>query len=424
MAEFAETPGEYIAAQKRKHPSQPITLEMVEQALAGQIGDGMDASAVLEEVSNSDYVQRLLKIIWARLPENVRAFIDSGDIAVGELDEPTFDARSIPLARGHAIIIHRGTHQFVYRIARILSTRFVPDGADDPALTFEDTARLLAEAFWWYVESGRAFGPEYPVTIEQRHIASRLTLEAMAFVLCHEIGHAVADREAPLGHKEEIEASPHLDEHGADVLGAAWALGLPSRNEPQEPMEMAMRYAGIEFVLQVWAMLEQLGCDFADTHPAARDRLALIRQTLRERCDGRTFEALTAMARGTEGLFQRIAELLEDPSEHQSFFEAQAAAVVAELNTLLDRCATIPVPDYFTFFAEAGAVFGRGYPEHLLERIATAAGEFLSDAETDEPWSTERVLRFHKFKLLFAYVSQHLNEPARSIFGAALGLRN
>ncbi|MGT2465818.1 hypothetical protein ACVOMV_12795 [Mesorhizobium atlanticum] len=113
--------------------------------------------------------------------------------------------------------------------------------------------------------------------------------------------------------------------------------------------------------------------------------------------------------------------MIDDPSEHESFFEAQATAVVLELDALLERCATIPVPDYATFYSEAGAIFGRGYPERLLERVAQIAGEFLTKAEIEEPWSRERISGFHKFKLLIGFVHQ-LNEPARNLFQIGLGL--
>src|SRR4051812_596 len=376
MVEQFATPADYISARKREHPSHPIDLETAERALEGQVTEGIDLAAIVEEINSTDYVQRILRNVSARLPENVRALLDCGAIAVGEIDEPTFDARTVPVADGHAIVIHRGTHQFVYRIARILSTRFVSNEGGDPALPFEDTARIIAEAFWWYVETGRAFGPEYAVSAEQRQIANLITLDAMAFLLCHEIGHVVADREAPLEYRLEAQASPHLDEHGADVLGAMWALGLATQEAPRSPTKMATRYAGIEFVLQVWALLEQLGFDFGDSHPPARERLALIRLTVRETCDETTWEALTGLARGIEHLFARIGELLADPLQHESFFEAQAAAVVSELDALLERCATVPIPNYATFYLEAGDIFARGYPESLLARIAAVAAEF------------------------------------------------
>ncbi|MGT2465819.1 hypothetical protein ACVOMV_12800 [Mesorhizobium atlanticum] len=208
--------------------------------------------------------------ISTRLPKKIRDLLDSGAIAVGEIDKPSVDARVVQIAQGHAIVINSGTHKFVYRIARILSTRFAPIGSGDPALAFEETARMVAEAFWWHLETGYAFGPEYPVTAEQLLIANQITLEAMAFLVCHELGHAINDRDASAEYKMEVEVSPHLDEHGADFLGAMWTLGLGSGELLPSASQMAIRYSGIEFVLVVWAALERLGVAFSDSHPRSR----------------------------------------------------------------------------------------------------------------------------------------------------------
>lgn len=420
MANDTITPAAFIAARKGAHPAEPICLEKAKRALSGLNVTDADVAASVEEINRGDYVQRILASVSDRLPERVRELIATGAIAVGEVNEPTFDARTIPVGNGHAITINRGTHQFVYRIARILSTRFVPSEGGASELPFEETARILAEAFWWFVESGQAFGPEYTITVEQRQTASLLTHAAMAFMLCHELGHAVADQEAPLEYKQDVAKDPHLDEHGADVFGAAWALGLVPNDEPQAAAVMAMRYAGIEFVLQVWSVLERLGIEFADTHPRALERLALIRHILHEKCDEVTWAALAALAEAIEQIFARMAELLLDPIEYESFFKTQAEQVIEELDVLLARCATSAVPDYMTFYSEAGAVLARGYPERVLEHVAQISREFFADAGKAEPWTSDRVCRFHKFKLLVGLVMHNLNEPARSIFAKAL----
>jgi hypothetical protein len=65
-------------------------------------------------------------------------------------------------------------------------------------------------------------------------------------------------------------------------------------------------------------------------------------------------------------------------------------------------------------------VLARGYPERVIKRIAQISNEFIMEAGKAEPWTSERVHRFHKFKLLFGLVMHNLNEPARSIFAKAL----
>src|SRR3954451_11283617 len=114
MADKAATPDEFIAARKSEHPRQLIELETAQHALADEDLSKVDLRALVEEMNNTDYAQRLLTSIRPRLPDNVSALLENGTIAVGEIDEPTFDAYAVPVGQGHAIIIHRGTHQFIY----------------------------------------------------------------------------------------------------------------------------------------------------------------------------------------------------------------------------------------------------------------------------------------------------------------------
>ncbi|HEV2596438.1 MAG TPA: phage exclusion protein Lit family protein [Sphingomicrobium sp.] len=421
MPDDYSTPATYIAALKAANPRSTITSETAERALEGINASAIDIATVIDEINTGDYVERLLESVSERLPDNVRKLIESGMIAVGEIALPNFDARVVPVGAGHAILINRGTHQFVYRIARILATRFVPDDRDEPVAPLEDTARIMAEAFAWYLNTGQAFGPQYPITLEQLQLANLITLEAMKFILCHEIAHAVTDREAPPEYRTEVDASPHLDEHGADVFGAMWALGLASGEAPQDAWNMAVRYAGIEFMLQVWAVFEQLGYEFSDTHPPATDRLEVIRLFIADKCYEPTWDALTSISQGTAQLFAKITELLNDPEKLQDIIAAEVPHLLAELDALLDRCATFPVPNYCTFYSEAGRIFDRGYPDQLMAHIAEIAAEFIS-GNKDEPWSMERARRLQRFKLLIGYL-EHLNEPARAHFQAALGLR-
>lgn len=418
----APTPADYIRSLQRDRPKPSMTVAEVKRALARfESPPEREITQAVRAFNKSDYAQRLLDDIRGRFAPNVLAVIDSGRIAVGEIESDEIGAYSVPLATGHAVVLQSATHRFIYRIARILSTRFVVTGSDHHSMPIEVTARIMAEAFWWYQETGRAFGPDYPVTAGQLHMANLLTYETMSFLLCHEIAHALADQHGGAAYLAEAKAAPHLDEHGADALGALLALGIGAPGGLRPNDDMALSYAGIEFALQIYAVLEDLGVTFADSHPGARARLRLIKDVIAERCGGDSWRVLTSLSAGIEHVFGTIARVIADPGEHAAFFEREAQSVAAALDALLDACATVPVPNYARFYQEAGELVERGYTHRLLARIAEVTAQFHQALEeTPTMARQERIKRFQKFKLLVGWIDQWLNEPARTLFRAAL----
>jgi hypothetical protein len=110
------------------------------------------------------------------------------------------------------------------------------------------------------------------------------------------------------------------------------------------------------------------------------------------------------------------------PTNCTSFFEREAQHIASEFENLLNRCTGGAVPNYVTFYMEAGNIFGRGYSHKVLERVANIARDWFADLESSESAALDqkRLVQFQRFKLLLGYVMQYMPDPARSIFLTAL----
>lgn len=430
-------PAEYIAELKREKPPKVWSQENLPERLVSQWhASGKSIEELLASLNTKDYAAYLLSHLNPRLPAGLHELFDHGFIAVGESNDPTPNAYTVKIDdEGFAIVFNSGLRDFLYRVARILATRFFPipkEGehkAQAPRLV--ETARLITEVFWWFeVTEGHAFGPDYPIDSNQIQIANLLATEAEAFLLAHEIGHVI-----DLGgeHADEYFAKLSLDlslihreEHAADAIGLVIAMELYNESAGRDAFRTPLVYAGVEFALQVYRVLELLSSIVPDKHPPASSRLEFIRSEMKACCVSvDTWTQLTVFSAGIEVLFEEIARILVSPGEHNRFFQHQANRVVEEINDLLEACTGGPVPDYFRFYLEAGKIFERGYSHILLEWIAHVSSEFFTLVESppDGPSANDQKtwISFQKYKLLLGYVTQHMNEPARSIFLQAFG---
>lgn len=412
------TPAEYIAALKAQDDRGEAFIEATEAVRSALSLCSSELEVDFNEHNQRDYAIEILKSAWDRLPKSVQSLFDAGSIAVGEVNEPTFGAYSQELLNGHAIILHSTTHQFVFRIAHAFFTCSAPEGTGVPPLAFEETARLISDIVWWFFETGNSFGPEYEIDADQLGMANLITMEAMVFILFHEIGHAAIDHEGDEDFRITAQEYPHLDEYGADALGAMWTLGVAGDMPLVDPRMLPVRYAGIEFVFQIWALLQSRGMTFADTHPLPRERLESIRDIVRERCEDDVWIGLSSWSNAIETIFHNIADTFEDSTSYQEFVERRAAIVVSKFDQLIDRCATFPTPEYGTFHSEAGKILDRGFPEQLISYIEILAYE-IHNASSEEQNTAEYALRMQKFKLLLGYGKQ-LPEPLQTAIKNAL----
>jgi hypothetical protein len=133
--------------------------------------------------------------------------------------------------------------------------------------------------------------------------------------------------------------------------------------------------------------------------------------------DERTWKSLSVLASGIEALFEQMAAIMQDPGEHESFYERAAQSVSAELSDLLDRCTGGPFPDYASFYEKAGDIFSKGYSHRVISEVAAITTRFFSLSQGESSQTSEQKWRdFQKFKLLRAFIDQYMAEPARSVF--------
>lgn len=379
-------------------------------------------------MNSVDFGQYLYSQLSPRLPAELQQLFTEGFIAIGAINEPSPNAYVKSLGEdGYAIVFHTGLRDFIYRLARVLSTRFLPSSEDPTshqAPPFPETARLVAEIFWWFQETGCAFGPSYEISDQQLMVANKLATEAELFLVSHEIGHVIADLPLDRAFIERIALTTtdgdHRDEHAADAIAVRLAMDLFNAASTPTAGVVQLRYAGVEFALRVFATLETLGFRFHGTHPSASSRLTFIRAEVRRLvANEQAWDGVTLLARGIESLFDEMATIMRRPAEHESFFVHAAEAVVRQLVDLLEKCTGGFVPDYMTFYQDAGAVFAQGYSHRLLSEIASVSARFFSEAGKVNPGSRTREQAwrdFQKFKLLWGFIVQHMNEPARSVF--------
>ncbi|MNJ49787.1 hypothetical protein D3C77_450380 [compost metagenome] len=167
------------------------------------------------------------------------ALLESDTVAIGAIDNPIPDASVTKLENGYAILFSTGMREFVYRLTRIIATRF-SISEQHVEVGLHETARLVAEVFWWFQETNIAHGPHYAINDDQMHVANTLAMEAEAFLLCHEIGHIMSDAPGMLEKLSDdmqgVDVEAHLDEFAADFFGSFFVLGSRDDDSPDTPV--------------------------------------------------------------------------------------------------------------------------------------------------------------------------------------------
>jgi hypothetical protein len=423
-------PSDYIANLKRERSKASIKRDSLpDWVLADLQKTASDVDSFLSELSSSDRAEELLSNLKPRLASWLQELLSTDLIVVGEVEDPHPNAYVKFLGEdGYAIVFNSGLTKLLYRVARILATRFVSseEGEREPTPEFQETARLIAEVFWWLRETGQSFGPDYPIRLEQAKMASLLTTEAETFLIAHEIGHVIDDASKhanPIFSKlDQTLTLGHREEHTADAMALVMVMELHDKGAQRDPFQTPLIYAGAEFALQVYSVLEHLNFELAESHPAATRRLNFIRSEMKRVCASKeAWTSMTALSSGIDALFAEIIGIVNDPGQHGDFFERQANQVISELNRLLDQCSGGFVPDYAHFHIEAVKIFDTGYSHIFLEKVAQIANEFFAAAETSNSVNGQQTwVRFQKFKLLFSFAREHMPEPARSLFLRAL----
>ena len=207
-------------------------------------------------------------------------------------------------------------------------------------------------------------------------------------------------------------------------MAANIIMELHSDNGKRDLYTAQLRYASIEFTLQVYKVLELLGIISNESHPSSEYRINNIRQEMKKRFNNNSeWLNFASVAFGIESIFNDIASIIINPKERSDFYDKEAQKIATELNDLLNKCVGKALPDYTQFYDDIGKVLNKGYPHKILDIVADISSTFFDDINSlsidperfDVSWAC-----FQKHKLLLGYVTSFMKEPAKSKFEEVL----
>jgi len=426
------TPQKFIESLQKNTNKSNIDKKQLNQTLINEIEKlGISLDEYIEQVNNKDWAFNLFEMLGPLLPNEVTKILNSSNVAVGTVTNSSPSIYVKELDSGFAIVFHSGLKDFIYRVSRIISTRFESTNScsfKDNKNDLKHVARHIAEVFWWMKATGTAFGPEYNINSEQQKLAGYIAMESEIFFMAHEVGHIIYGSENSSEAYAEIfnDDIPliHKEEHIADIFAMTTVMGLFKTDKQNDLFTSQLKYASIEFTLQIFRILESLNIISNNSHPSSKNRLTKIRERMKQFCTEEVWNNISVIALGIEKLFDEIETICHDPKELSSYYEKEADVLANTLDQLLDKCVGNVTPDYHSFYSEAGKLFSVGYPQKFIEHIANISAKFYQEiliSETSEyKPNKDSLLLFQKYKLLLGYTRDYMNEPAKTIFAKAL----
>lgn len=259
------TPQELIAIKKSEFAvSNSNELFFDSDLFKEELKDGKDVEKLKEEIKNTDYAVYLFEQNRNRFPSYVNQMYDSGSFAIGEIDNPIPNAHFYNLGDlNYAITFNAGLKNFIYRVIRAYSTRFVftEDENKKSSISFEETCQKIADIFWWFgISQGQAYGPNYPITKDQIKMANILTMEAELFFVAHEVGHLNYDMmsNSPMADKYKENYGHLSEEFEADRFALLTCLGAFDESGNHKAERNDVIYAGCELALLIFSGLEKI----------------------------------------------------------------------------------------------------------------------------------------------------------------------
>lgn len=426
------TPQNFIESLQSDTNQPKIKKNQLNKTLINEIEKlGISQDEYIEQVNNKDWAINLFEMLEPLLPNEVTNILNSSNVAVGTITNSSPSIYVEELDSGFAIVFHSGLKDFIYRVSRIISTRFESSDSSSSIDNKEDlkhVARHIAEVFWWMKTTGTAFGPEYNINSEQQKLAGYIAMESEIFFMAHEVGHIIYGSENSSEAYAEIfnDDIPliHKEEHIADIFAMTTVMGLFKTDKQSDLFTSQLKYASIEFTLQIFRILENLNIISNNSHPSSKNRLSKIRERMKKFCTEEVWNNISVIAIGIEKIFDEIETICQDPQELSSYYEKEAYVLANNLEQLLDKCLGNVTPDYNSFYSEAGKIFSVGYPQKFIEHIANISAKFyqeihLSKTAEYKPNKDSQKL-FQKYKLLLGFTKDYMNEPAKTIFAKAL----
>lgn len=229
-----------------------------------------------------DRARELYQVLDPYLPQQLRALVDEGAVAIGAIGTtfPFILTTPIP-PNGHVIEFSTGLMMFVYAVSRALAggTNVITrsEAVQSGTLTVEGVAPRIAKTFrtwkrhhqwpWRYLPFGRPRIDKYdfPLTKASHPLAEDLAIRAEAFMLAHELGHVLIDGKlAPADERDE--------ETRADDIG--FRLFLPTEHS-------RTGVAAAVWAIRILAGLQRSGFRFADEYPSPERRMDALFHVLR-----------------------------------------------------------------------------------------------------------------------------------------------
>ncbi len=229
-------------------------------------------------LNGPDRIGQIYAITARSLPAELTRLVKERVIVIGTIDRNRPDAYTIHLRDGSAIVFTSGMMDFIYAVTRSLVGTFVGHGNEgieyQQALGIGDVADLVAGLFnqWkaqrrWYTCSKKIDYPRFRLNKDAHRIAETVATNAEAFILCHELAHAMTAHE---GGEDT--------EENADALGLKYFLSAAvQENRYRIPIASAM------LVIRIFAGLESVGMHISGEYPPSAERSENLRRTVRTR---------------------------------------------------------------------------------------------------------------------------------------------
>jgi hypothetical protein len=398
----------YIQQQREKYPnSKEPDISFFESEPFKYLMEAGMTKDMVSKLSSQDLAIHLLDFILPFLPEKIVNLLDSKRLQVAEIQNFKINAELKILGdNNYAIIFSTELSKFLYRIIRVLSTRF-DINQEGTYLEFNDFLINLTEVIWYYNETGRAIGPDYFISKQQMNFANKLTTSSELFFLSHEFGHLFNILE------KSVEIQEKEDETFADNFALDTLLKAPLIFEYYEPEFL---YAGIELGIQIYRFMDDLGIEFEDTHPKSQERLNSIREYLSCNYDPEFVSKVTTISSVIDIYINNLIETLNDSSNTiHIHFEKVAKNIMQQMNNVLDSCVSPKdgIPNYSLYYPKLVKIFNGHYPALFREEVRRITEEFHNAQKKID--SKQISIKgwcyyFQRYKLLNGYIFFNMHE--------------
>lgn len=225
----------------------------------------------------NDRIGQIYAITAQSLPTALTQLVEERVIVLGTVCQTWPDVYTVHLRGGSAIVFTTGMMDFIYAVTRSLVGMIVGYGNAgieyQQALGIGDIADLVAWHFkeWrsqrrWYNRSKQINYPRFRLNEDAHRIAETLATNAEAFILCHELAHAMTAHQG----------GEDTEEH-ADTLGLKYFMSAAVKNNQRR-----MPVASVMLIVRIFASLERVGVHISNDYLPSDERTENLRRGLRE----------------------------------------------------------------------------------------------------------------------------------------------